>query len=88
MVNTGRLNGLCAKLKQERLRVNPNKPLYSVWCVAHIIFLAWKSVALDSKISKTIQHCRNLSAYFNASGVRIQELKNAAEASHLDVPLR
>jgi hypothetical protein len=43
-LNTGSLNGLWAKLKEERLRsAYPELPLHSVWCVPHRINLAWKS---------------------------------------------
>lgn len=57
-LNMGRLNGLCAKLKGERLRsAHPELPLYCVWCVPHRINLAWKStskIAIIKKINDLI----------------------------------
>lgn len=87
-LNTGRLNGLIAKLKEERLRVNPNKPLYSIWCVPHRINLAWKSVSTINIIKMAIKHCINVSTYFRQSAVRTTNLKNSAETNNLNIPLR
>lgn len=88
-LNTGRLNGLCTKLKQERLRSAHFKlPLYAIWCVPHRINLAWKSTCRNVIVHQTIQHCIKLSKFFRKSGVRTKGLKTAAEANSLNPPLR
>lgn len=88
-LNTGRLNGLCTKFKQERLRsAHSELPLHTIWCVPHRINLAWKSTCRNVMIHKTIQHCIKLSTYFRKSGVRTKALKTAAEVNSLSPPLR
>lgn len=87
-LNIGHLNGLHAKLKMERQRSNSRKPLHLLWCVAHRINLAWKSVSSNRIINKNVQFCRQLPAHFNTSAVRLNELKKTARDNQLSPPLR
>lgn len=88
-LNLGRLNGLFAMLQRERLRSSPRPlPLYSVWCVAHRINLAWKSTCKSPSIANTIRCCIKLSKFFRKSGVRTHNLKVVAESNKLRAPIR
>lgn len=44
-LNSGSVNGLWERMKRARRTSNsPSIPMFSIWCVDHIITLAWKSV--------------------------------------------
>lgn len=76
--NTGHLNGLCAKLKQERSDSNSSVPLFNIWCIGHRINLTWKSLCKFNIIASLIASCRNVSTYFHRSGARTLKLKQEA----------
>lgn len=91
-LNTGRLNGLVARLVDERLCLArlfpPQLPLFSIWCVPHRINLAWKSVCRIHIIARTIRCCTALSTYFRKSAKRTRNLRNAAAENNFNPTLR
>lgn len=88
-LNMGSLTGLCARLKDERLKsAFPLTPLHCLWCVPHRINLAWKSTCNNQIINSNIIHCRKIAKYFRISGVRTKKLKAIAKQNHFSKLLR
>lgn len=87
-LNTGPLNGVCAKLKKERQLSQCCLPLFSIWCVAHRINLAWKTVAKIDVVASVIALARNFSTYFHKSAKRTKKLDDIAASNNLKEPLR
>ena len=89
-LNTGSINGIWARITREhQLASNYNMPFLLIWCVAHRITLAWKSVCKDNPIVEYIINLASqLWTFFHNSGKRTGKLRNAAKANALSVPLQ
>ena len=89
-LNTGSINGIWARITREHQPAsNYNMPLLLIWCVAHRITLAWKSVCKDNPIVEYIINLASqLCTFFHNSGKRTGKLRNAAKANALSVPLQ
>lgn len=88
-LNTGHLKGLCTRLKLERLLSAITVPLFSIWCVAHRINLAWTDLSKNKAfIKRIIKNAASLSTHFHRSGKRTQKLHDLCTEHKLSRPLR
>lgn len=78
-INQAKYKGLCARLKNERWRSGIALPFFSIWCIAHRINLAWKSISdKNMLVANLIQDANSLSSFFHLSAERTQSLKEIA----------
>lgn len=78
-INQAKYKGLCVRLKEERKRSGIDLPFLSIWCVAHRINLAWKSISEKNLlVANLIQDANSLSSYFHLSADRTRNLKEIA----------
>ena len=83
-MNTGSRNGLWALADRYRRDSSSDLPLIKIWCAAHRINLAWKSVTKEvQEVDRLIKDASSLSTYFRMSAVRTKNLKNIAEQNEL-----
>lgn len=87
-LNTGSNNGLWARLAREH-QLHSCLPLILIWCMAHRITLAWKSVCGDNTfVVDIIKIASQLCTFFHNSGKRTAKLRNGAKANNLSKPLQ
>lgn len=83
-LNTGEAGGLWALMQAERDKSSSNLPLLKIWCAAHRINLAWKSVTQTViEVRSLIQTSASLCTYFHTSGHRTAEIKAIASENNL-----
>lgn len=88
-LNSGAISGLGARLERERLEsVLRLLPFIWIWCIAHRINLAFKSLSKLNIVARTISLCKSLSTHFHGSGNRTLKLKQTAQSNSLPIPLR
>lgn len=89
-LNTESINGLWARLLREHQIANSSfAPLLLIWCLAHRITIAWKSVRNDNPIiDDLITSAVHLCKFFHNSGKRTAKLRNAAKNANLQNPLK
>ena len=79
-MNTGAKNGLWTLCDDKRKRSNSNLPLIKIWCAAHRISLAWKSVTKEVvELDRLIKDASSLSTYFHVSAVRTKSPQKVAK---------
>ena len=79
-MNTGARNGLWALCDDTRKKSNSNLPLIKIWCAAHRISLAWKSVTKEVvELDRLIKDASSLRTYFHVSAVRTKSLQKVVK---------
>ena len=79
-MNTGSRNGLWALCDSYRRDSSSDLSLIKIWCAAHGINLAWKSVTKEvQEVDKLIKDAASRSTYFRISAVGTKNLKKIAE---------
>ncbi len=87
-LNTGSRNGLWARLASEH-QLHTCLPLIFIWCMAHRISLAWKSVCNDNPfVLDIINIALQLCTFFHNFGKRTAKLRNGAKEYNLSPPLQ
>lgn len=88
-LNSGATSGLGARLQRERLEsVLCWLPFLWIWCIAHRINLAFKSLSTLNMVASIIAFCKGLSTHFHGSGSRTLKLKQIAQSNSFPFPLR